>query len=109
MTEQATHRVYSEGYVVVPNGIVNDSSLSFRARGLLMYMLGRPPGWRFGGKQLSGVTVEGRDAVFTALRELKRAGYYRATKVRAAGRWVVITEVAARPELMPPAVPLDES
>lgn len=100
---EVTHRVYTGGFVVVPNSAVNDERLSFRARGLLTYMLGRPPGWRFSGKRLSMVTTEGREAVLTALRELSHYGYYRVTKLRDGSRWVIITEVASCPSLMPAA------
>lgn len=103
-----THRVYSGGFVVLPNEAVNDRRLSFRARGLLAYMLARPPGWRFHADRLAADTAaEGRDAVRTALRELSRLGYYRATRVRQpAGTFVMVTEVAATPELLPPELPL---
>lgn len=103
MTE-TSHVVYAGGYVVVPNSAVNDDRLSFRARGLLAYMLGRPPGWHFSAKRLStGAYVEGREAVARALRELEVAGYYRCTRINAGGgRFRMVTEVAADPTLMPP-------
>lgn len=105
MTEDvASHRVYAGGFVVLPNSAVNDSRLSFRARGLLAYMLGRPPGWSYNADRLAATTTEGRDAVRAAMRELTRLGYYRATRVRLErGRFLTITEVAQSPDLMPPS------
>lgn len=98
-----THRVYSGGFVVLPNAAVNDPRLSFRARGLLAYMLARPPGWRYNAERLARETTEGRDAVSVALRELARLGYYRATRIRQpSGTFLMVTEVAATPDLLPP-------
>lgn len=57
--------------------VIDNHHLSFRARGLLSYMLYRPQGWKFNIKHLSSdkVTTEGRDAVQTALKELRDNGY----------------------------------
>jgi hypothetical protein len=87
----------------MPNEAVNDKRLSFRARGVLAYLLGRPPGWRFSAERICAEGTEGRDAVASALRELTEHGYYRWTKVRSSdGTFVTVTEVAATPDLMPP-------
>lgn len=102
MTEVPTHRVYSGGYVVVPNSAINDERLSFRARGLLAYMLGRPPGWRFSAERLTNVTTDGRVGIRSALRELAHYGYYRAQRQQLPdGRIVMVTEVADTPDLLP--------
>lgn len=104
MTDTPTHRVYSDGFVLLPNATVNDERLSFRALGLLGYMLGRPPSWRFAADRLAQPPArEGRDAVKSALRELEARGYYRRTKKQDdGGQWLTVTEVASRPELLPP-------
>jgi hypothetical protein len=103
VTDLSRHVVYSGGYVVMPNDAVNDRRLSFRARGLLAYMLGRPPGWSFSAKRLALEGLEGREAIAAAIRELSAMGYYRVERVNAGrGRFVMVTEVAARPDLMPP-------
>lgn len=102
----ATHRVYTDGYVVVPNSAINDNRLTFRARGLLAYMLGRPPGWRFSADRMSKVGPDGPYAIRMALQELRHAGYYRTTKVQVErGQFVTLTEVAASPDLMPGQAP----
>jgi hypothetical protein len=95
-----------QGFVHLPNSAVNDEQLSFRARGLLAYMLGRPPDWSFNAERLARAGQEGRDAVRAALRELSARGYYRSTKQRvpgAGGRmvFVTVTEVAPTPAAMP--------
>lgn len=91
------------GYQALPNALLNDSRLSFRARGLLAYMLARPPGWKFSARRLQAETAEGRDAVAGALRELARFGYYRVDRYQGeSGRFGMVTYVAESPDLLPP-------
>lgn len=100
------------GYVHVPNDVANDDQqLSYKALGLLVYMLSRPEGWAFSRDRLcrgtEGLAVagqrtraarEGREAVATALRELTAAGYYRTRRVPIdGGRWATVTEVTDTP------------
>lgn len=104
------HHVHGQGFVIMPNTSATDSRLSFRARGLLAYMLSRPPGWSFDAARMAAEGLEGRDAIRKALHELKALGYYRATRVRTdRGRFVTVTEVAATPEAMPRALPVGAS
>lgn len=104
MTAEHPYRVHSGGYVVIPNEVINDERLSMKARGILLYLLGRPPGWRFAAERIARVTPkEGREAILSGLKELSDAGYYRWTRVRVGGgRFAVVTEVAVLPSLMPP-------
>jgi len=74
-------------YVVVGNGAVEDSALSWAARGLLAYLLSRPKGWEVSAERLASHGTEGRKAVQAALRELESAGYLRRTRVREGGKF----------------------
>ena len=62
-------------FTVIPNRVIRDEHLSYRARGLLCYLLSQPPGWQISSARLAIKTGEGRDAVRTALRELVACGY----------------------------------
>jgi hypothetical protein len=62
-------------FTVIPNRVLRDDALSYRARGLLAYLLSQPPGWQISSGRLAIKTGEGRDAVRTALRELMCCGY----------------------------------
>ena len=68
-------------FVQVPSSAVNDSTLSYRALGVLVYLLDKPDGWVVSAERLAKNPTrggrEGRDAVRSALRELALAGYYR--------------------------------
>lgn len=99
------------GYELIPNETIRAATLpagkpgklSCRALGLLVVMLGKPPGWRFSARQLSAELVEGREATRSALQELAEAGYYRVTRVPSSAGFSMVTEVAALPKLMPKA------
>jgi len=71
-------------FSVVSNSVIRDSRLSYRARGVLLEILSRPDNWRVSGDSLARNGKEGRDAILTALKELREAGYIRMVKQRLA-------------------------
>jgi hypothetical protein len=70
-------------HVQIPRGTIRDKRMSLRARGLLGLLLDQSDEWVFSMKWLGdqvetqGKEGEGREAIATALRELRRLGYYR--------------------------------
>ena len=60
---------------MLKNEIVRDSNITYRARGLLTYLLSQPDHWRTNSDRLSYPATEGRDAIRSALNELSNAGY----------------------------------
>jgi len=69
-------------FTTVDRATVNDATLSFKARGLLIWLLDKPDGWRVRSDAIALATTEGRDSVRSALRELECAGYLTRTKCR---------------------------
>lgn len=67
----------AHAFVAVPSTTIRDRRLSFRARGVLAWLLDQPDGWDVRAAVIAGQGTEGRDAIETALRELRAAGYYR--------------------------------
>jgi hypothetical protein len=53
----------------------NDSSISFKAFGLLSYIMGLPENWDINVEHLVSVRPDGRTAIYSALNELIEAGY----------------------------------
>lgn len=85
-------------FTTVDRDTVNDASLSFRARGLLVWLLDKPDGWRVRADAIAVATTEGRDAVRSALNELEAAGYLTRTKCRdRSGRFRTETVVRETP------------
>lgn len=62
-------------WTVLANVTLRDPGLSFRARGVLAFMLSMPDNYRFNADDISRHGTEGRGAILTALRELEKHGY----------------------------------
>lgn len=86
------------GYTSVPNRTLHDKRLSFRARGVLTFLLAHPDDWEISTGDLSAYAVEGRDAIRSALDELRKLGYveqFKESYVDTVGRtlWRTVTQV----------------
>lgn len=79
----------TKGFTVVPDAALRDAGLSFKARGLLAYLLSMPDGWEHGGAEgIAEQSKEGRDAIRSGLQELEDAGYlHRSRHQDDHGRW----------------------
>jgi hypothetical protein len=53
-----------------------------KATGLLTYLLSKPDGWKVIVKDISNHFKDGRDSIYSGLRELKQNGYYKKAPVR---------------------------
>lgn len=62
-------------FTVLPNDALRDRVLSFKARGVLAYLLSMPDGWQTSSERLARVGPDGRDSIRSALRELEDRGY----------------------------------
>jgi hypothetical protein len=86
------------GWTTFDNRTLRDKRLSFRARGLLCYLLSFPDNWTVNSEIIARDTSEGRDAIRTALKDLEAAGYVVRTKERSgAGHIMTVTTVFDRP------------
>lgn len=67
-------------FYILDKRISEDSNLSWGARGMLIFLLGKPDNWRVSIQNLVNETSKskkksGRDAVYAYLAELREAGY----------------------------------
>lgn len=77
-------------FYVLDKRISEDTRLSWAARGLLVYLLGKPDHWQVSVQHLINQTKAaakrtGRDGTYGLLKELEIAGYLRRTQQREAG------------------------
>lgn len=87
-------------FSIVDNATIRDHRLSWRARGLLVYLLSMPDGWTVRSEHLAAQGTEGRDAIRSALRELEANGYLVRRKYQdAGGRWRSDSIIYDRPTL----------
>lgn len=83
---------------------INDARLTFRARGILTWLLDKPDDWEANSDAIARNTPEGRDAVRTAMRELKDCGYLVYEKLQIDGKWittVTVHEISTKPQVGP--------
>jgi hypothetical protein len=85
-------------YTVIADAALRDSRLSFRATGVLAYLLSFPDGTEFSGRRLAQVKAEGRDAILKAMDELHKAGYLQRERSQLLdGRWTTTVTILELP------------
>lgn len=68
-------RKLTSNFTVLPNELLRDKSLSFRARGILAMMLSHSEDWVASVTFIEDQGIEGREAVRSAMKELEERGY----------------------------------
>lgn len=71
----------NKNYTVMSNHHLRNKSLSFKAKGLLSYMLSLPDDWDYSIEGLCKAGKNARSSVKTALNELKENGYLKIEKI----------------------------
>lgn len=104
----------TSGFYILDKSISEDLRLGWSARGVLIYLLGKPDHWRVSVAHLVNQTAKagkrsGRDAVYSILAELESVGYItrrptRATGGEFTGTEYVVSETPRHPE-KPDTVP----
>lgn len=85
-------------FTIIADAALRDARLSFRATGVLAYMLSLPDGSELSARRLSDVKPEGRDAILKALDELQMAGYLARDRYQMAdGRWSTAVTIRELP------------
>jgi hypothetical protein len=94
-------------FTIVDNATLQDARLSYRARGVLAYLLSLPDGWVTDHRKLASFAVEGERAVLAALKELETHGYLirRRFQDPTTGRWRTDTELVEVPDVSPQVAP----
>lgn len=72
----------NNNYTVMANYHLRDKELSFKAKGLLSYMLSLPEDWDYSLNGLASVSKEGIKAIKNIIGELKERGYLKINKIR---------------------------
>jgi hypothetical protein len=69
-------------FYILDNRIAEDDSLSWEARGLLIFLLCKPTNWTISVQHLVNSGNAGRDKVMRILKELKDSGYVEQSRAR---------------------------
>lgn len=62
------------GFTIISNSVLENPNLSFKAKGLWAYCMSKPDNWNFHVSHLATVSQEGKNAVYSALKELEKEG-----------------------------------
>ncbi len=79
MIVRTPHR---EKWLIMSRVGLEDARLSWKARGLLAYLLSKPDNWNVMIAHLVKQAPDGRDSVMSGLRELRQAGYIVSSRSR---------------------------
>jgi len=94
---------------MIRNSVIEDSRLSFKALGILTYLLSKPSNWVIHEYEVARSHGCGRDAVRSALRELEAAGYLIRERGRVNGRFTYDKTVNGEPLHWHPVTPPDDA
>jgi hypothetical protein len=98
----------SDNYAQIHNAALADGRLSFKARGLLAYLLSRPPGWKTSVERLAEMGKDGEAGIKSGLKELEKYGYLRRHRGRTPeGTFTYDQEVTDVPDNTQPELPTD--
>lgn len=70
-------RAKDTNYVVMDKTFLNDTRLSWKAKGILAYMLSKPDDWTFYLDELIKHSTDGKSSFKSGFNELKKYGYVR--------------------------------
>jgi len=69
-------------YVLLNKTFLNQKNLSFKAKGLLSFLLSLPDDWNVNIEHLSKISTDGKDSVRTAIKELIETKYITRNKIK---------------------------
>lgn len=75
MSKNIFRQKRTRNFTVVPNEFLHSQELSFKAKGILTYLLSLPSDWELHVSHLSTISSDGRDGVYSGIQELIEAKY----------------------------------
>lgn len=85
-------------YGRTPNELLNDKTISLKAKGLFAFMESKPDDWSFSVTKIGRLVKESRDAVAAGLIELESSGYLTRSRYQdSSGYWQVEYSLTDRP------------
>ena len=79
---------HARNFTTLPNELLQDQQLSCRDRGLLVWMLSKPPDWKFTHKAiLQELPADGKTAILNCVKRLQEVGYLEISRSKKAGQF----------------------
>src|SRR5512133_1808457 len=79
-------RTVSDPFARVPKDVLDDTRMSWKAKGILAYLLGKPHDWVVRTEDIVKRSTDGEASVVNGLKELREAGYAKLVQIREGGR-----------------------
>jgi hypothetical protein len=76
-----------KNYTVLDNTFIKDTRLSWKAKGLMTYLLSLPDDWTIHLSEIEKHATDGKSALRSAINELKELGYLKAEQKRENNRF----------------------
>lgn len=77
-----TRRKYDRDFTVVSNDFLKDTRLSWKAKGIIAYVAMLPDDWVLNMRDLTNRATDGRDSLYSGIKELETCGYCAKTMQR---------------------------
>lgn len=77
-----TRRKYDRDFTVVSNEFLKDTRLSWKAKGIIAYVAMLPDDWVLNMRDLTNRATDGRDSLYSGIKELETCGYCAKTMQR---------------------------
>jgi len=77
---------FKSNFTQIPNSVLNDKTLSYKAKGLFAFMVSKPDKWEFSLNGLVSQSKETRQSILNIMNELIESGYMTKIKNRINGR-----------------------
>lgn len=70
-----SRRDYDRGFTSMANDFLKDNRLSWKAKGIIAYVQMLPPNWALNMRDLTNRATDGRDSLYSGIKELEKYGY----------------------------------
>lgn len=70
-----TRRKYNRDFTIVSNEFLKDARLSWKAKGIIAYVAMLPDDWVLNMRDLTNRATDGRDSLYSGIKELETCGY----------------------------------
>lgn len=77
-----TRRKYDRDFTVLSNEFLKDTRLSWKAKGIIAYVAMLPDDWVLSMRDLTNRATDGRDSLYSGIKELETCGYCSKTQNR---------------------------
>src|SRR5690606_38416389 len=74
-------------FVQIDKNMLSDSNISWKAKGILSYLLSKPDEWITYVADIEKRSTDGKDSVRSGMKELEDAGYIERKRIREKGRF----------------------